>query len=277
MRVVVAAESLGVQYGGFWGRSPVWAVRGVSFSLAPGETLAVVGESGSGKTTLLRALLGLVSTSEGSASFDGVSYSSMTDAEKLAARRRCGYAPQDPYASLPPTLTVFGAVVEPWNIVKGKGSKGSKGSKEGDGADRARALLAEMKLPEALWGARVRYALSGGQRQRVALARALVLEPELLLCDEPTAMQDASTRGEVLDVLKRRVAAGAAMIIVTHDLLLARRAAARTMVMKNGSVVESGESEEVFERPKHEYTRALLAALPRIASQPLHHERHPML
>jgi peptide/nickel transport system ATP-binding protein len=97
------------------------------------------------------------------------------------------------------------------------------------------------------------------------VARALILDPELLLCDEPTAMQDVSTRGEVLEVLNRRVRAGLSMILVTHDLLLARYAAARAMVLHKGEVVEAGDSAELLERPSHAYTRALLAALPRMA------------
>jgi peptide/nickel transport system ATP-binding protein len=182
----------------------------------------------------------------------------MTDEEKLAARRRCGYVIQDPYGALPPTLTVLGAVLEPWDIVHG-----GKGARE-EGVSKAKELLSELKFPEGLWGARVRYSLSGGQRQRVAVARALILSPELLLCDEPTAMQDVSTRAEVLEVLMRRVEAGMSMILVTHDLLLARRAARRAIVLYKGRVVESGGTGELLERPSHSYTKALLAALPRL-------------
>jgi peptide/nickel transport system ATP-binding protein len=156
---------------------------------------------------------------------------------------------------------VLGAVLEPWNIVYGVHDK----SRRAEGLAKAKELLAELRLSEELWNARVRYSLSGGQRQRVAVARALILEPELLLCDEPTAMQDVSTRGEVLEVLSRRVLhSGLSMILVTHDLLLARRAAARAMVLYKGEIVEAGRSAELLERPAHAYTRALLAALPRL-------------
>jgi peptide/nickel transport system ATP-binding protein len=242
----------------------VWALKSLSFSLANGEgskgtTLSVVGESGSGKTTLLRALLGLVPPTTGDVELWGNSVRAMTDEQRLAARRRCGYVPQDPYSSLPPTLTVLSAVLEPWSVVRGR--RGGEGEK---GLAKAKELLAELKLPEELWNARVRYSLSGGQRQRVAVARALILEPELLLCDEPTAMQDVSTRGEVLEVLSRRVAAGMSMILVTHDLLLARYASTRGVVLYKGEIVESGDTAELLERPSHSYTRALLAALPRL-------------
>jgi peptide/nickel transport system ATP-binding protein len=154
-------------------------------------------------------------------------------------------------------MTVMGAVTEPWNIVHP-----GAGERE-EGARRARELLAELRLPEALWNERVRYSLSGGQRQRVAIARALILAPELLLCDEPTAMQDVSTRGEVLEVLLKRVASGMSMVMVTHDLLLARRAAKRGIVLRGGEAVESGDTASLLEKPSHEYTKALVAALPK--------------
>jgi peptide/nickel transport system ATP-binding protein len=183
----------------------------------------------------------------------------MTDEERLTVRRRCGYVSQDPYGSLPPTLTVLGAVLEPWSVVHDRRAREA-------GLVKAKALLTELKLPEELWEARVRYFLSGGQRQRVAVARALILEPELLLCDEPTAMQDVSTRGEVLEVLRRRVAEGMSMILVTHDLLLARYASAQGLVLYKGEVVESGRTAELLEHPSHHYTRSLLAALPKLGT-----------
>ena len=233
----------------------VRALDGVSLEVGAGESFAVVGESGSGKTTLLRALLGLVPLAGGSVRLWGVDWAERDGAGRLEARRRCGYVFQDPQASLPPTLTVLGAVTEPWNIVHP--------GRRPEGLARARALLGELKVPESSWGARVRYGLSGGQRQRVALARALVLGPELLLCDEPTAMQDVSTRGEVLDVLLRRVREGMAMVLVTHDLRLARHAAARAVVLKDGVALETGPAETLLSAPSHPYTRALIDALPK--------------
>ena len=264
---LLKADGLGVHFKGryrlFKGRSEgTWALKSLSFVMegatSKGATLSIVGESGSGKTTLLRSLLGLVQPTAGTVELWGRDFTAMSEGERLAARRRCGYVPQDPYGSLPPTLTVLEAVLEPWRVVKGSGSARTEGTA------KAKELLAELKLPEELWGARVRYSLSGGQRQRVAVARALILEPELLLCDEPTAMQDVSTRGEVLDVLSRRIGAGMSMILVTHDLLLARHAAELGMVLRGGEIVESGRTAEFLENPSHEYTRALLAALPRL-------------
>jgi peptide/nickel transport system ATP-binding protein len=259
---IPSVENLRVYYEGrrglFGRKDGVWALKGVSLThTEPINRLSVVGESGSGKTTLLRALLGLVKPASGVVSLFGKSWEDMTNAEKLSARRMCGYIPQDPYGALPPTLTVLGAVVEPWNIVHGRGARA-------EGTRRAKELLTELKLPEELWGERPRYSLSGGQRQRVAVARALILEPGLLLADEPTAMQDVSTRAEVLEVLNRRVRSGMSIILVTHDLLLAGRAADRIAVLYKGEIVEKGESQAVLANPRHEYTRALLVALPRL-------------
>ena len=272
MTTLLKADGLGVHFKGryrlFKGSSEgTWALKSLSFAMdgttpegatPKGATLSIVGESGSGKTTLLRALLGLVQPTAGIVELWGRDFAAMSGGERLTARRRCGYVPQDPYGSLPPTLTVLEAVLEPWRVVKGTGSA------RAEGTAKAKELLAELKLPEGLWGARVRYSLSGGQRQRVAVARALILEPDLLLCDEPTAMQDVSTRGEVLEVLNRRIAAGMSMILVTHDLLLARYAAERGMVLRRGEIVESGRTADFLENPSHDYTRALLAALPRL-------------
>ena len=264
---LLKVNGLGVHFKGryhvFKGRgNGTWALKSLSFALEgatpEGATLSIVGESGSGKTTLLRALLGLIRPTAGKVELWGRDLEAMSDAERLTTRRRCGYVPQDPYGSLPPSLTVLEAVLEPWRVVKGAVDA------RAEGTTRAKELLSELMLPEKLWGARVRYSLSGGQRQRVAVARALILEPDLLLCDEPTAMQDVSTRGDVLEVLNRRIKAGMSMILVTHDLLLARYATERGMVLRCGEVVESGKIRELLEKPSHDYTRALLAALPRL-------------
>ena len=259
---VLEVKNLSLRFRGRYrflkGRAPsVKALDSASFSLTSGDTLAVIGESGSGKTSLLRAIMGLLPPHEGDIELWGKSVRSMSAAERSEIRRRCGYVLQDPYSSLPPTMSVMEAVMEPWNIVHGR-------VKREEGLNRARSLLSEMKLPEDLWAARVRYSLSGGQRQRVAIARALILGPELLLCDEPTAMQDISTRGEVIAVLQRRVDAGMALMLVTHDLFLARRAARRGIVLNKGIIVDSGDTEGLLRSPSHEYTRELVAALPRI-------------
>lgn len=232
------------------------ALDSLSFSLERGETLSIVGESGSGKSTLLRAMMALLPHVAGEALLFGKNTAGLSMKELNNLRRRCGYVPQDPYGALPPGLSVLEAVIEPSIIAQRSWSKGCR-------IERAKKLLLEVGLRDERIAASRAVGLSGGQRQRVELARALMLEPELLLCDEPTSMQDASTRGELIELLKGRVEAGMSMIFVTHDLLLASRAARKILVLKEGRLCESGNASEVFSAPKHEYTKALLEALPR--------------
>jgi peptide/nickel transport system ATP-binding protein len=233
------------------------AVNDLSFSLDAGRSLAVVGESGSGKTTLLRALLGLVALQSGSVSLFGAEIGSLAPRELGNIRRMCGYVPQDPYGAIPPGLSALNAVTEPALISRTALAKDEIRS-------RAVSLLAELGLEgERILNSRA-VALSGGQRQRVEIARALMLQPKLLLCDEPTSMQDASTRGEIVQLLKRRVAAGMSMIFVTHDMTLAGRAAEFIIVMKDGKLCEEGITQKVIKNPSHPYTIALMDAVPKI-------------
>ena len=185
------------------------AVDDISFYLDKGKSLAIAGESGSGKTTLLRALLGLVSLKTGSVSLFGAEIADLRSRELGMVRRMCGYVPQDPYGAIPPGLSALNAVMEPAVIACSHISKDEM-------RERAIKLLAELGLEgERILNSRA-VGLSGGQRQRVELARALMLGPELMLCDEPTSMQDASTRGEIIQVLGKRVTAGMSLIFVTH-------------------------------------------------------------
>jgi ABC-type glutathione transport system ATPase component len=240
----------------FGNKDEVKAVHKVSLSLQKGDTLSIVGESGSGKTTLIRSILGLVRPSSGYTELFGNNINIIPDIKKMELRRCCGYVPQDPYGSLPPTLTVLQAVTEPWMIVK-------RGTYK-EGEERAKSLLEELKIGSEFWGRRVKYFLSGGQKQRICIARALILEPELLLCDEPTAMQDVSTRGEILSVLESRVEKGMSMVFVTHDLHLARYASEQCVVLWHGEIVESLKSAEIMSSASHLYTKSLIDALPQI-------------
>ncbi|MCL2767962.1 MAG: ABC transporter ATP-binding protein [Synergistaceae bacterium] len=253
---VFETKGLCVNYGK---NEEIKAVNKVSISMKKGGTLSIVGESGSGKTTLIRSILGLVHPSEGDTELFGNKINKAPDMKKIELRRRCGYVPQDPYGSLPPTLTVLQAVTEPWMIVR-------KGAHK-EGEERAKALLEELKIGSELWNNRVKYSLSGGQRQRVCIARALILEPELLLCDEPTAMQDVSTRGEILSVLKNRVEKGMSMVFVTHDLHLARYASDKCVVLWRGEIVESLKSADIMKNASHQYTKSLIGALPEIKNE----------
>lgn len=231
------------------------AVNDVSLSLCPGETLAVVGGSGSGKTTLLRALLGLVRPDAGNVALYGKDLSKLGKDGLAEVRQRCGYVQQDPYGAIPPGLTALEAVCEPAHIA-------GVGSGREEIRERAVRLLAELGLKgERILSSRAA-GLSGGQRQRVQIARALMLSPGILFCDEPTSMQDASTRGEVIEVLAKHVAEGTAMIFVTHDLVLAGKAAKMIMVMKEGLLCEEGPSDKILNAPEDPYTKKLIDSVP---------------
>jgi ABC-type glutathione transport system ATPase component len=231
------------------------AVKDISISLLPGETLAVVGGSGSGKTTLLRALAGLIKPQKGCVALFGKDISLLSSDELAKLRQKCGYVQQDPYGAIPPGLTALDAVIEP-ALIAGL-DMGRDGIRK-----RAEELLESLGLTDERILRSRAVALSGGQRQRVQIARALMLSPKILLCDEPTSMQDASTRGEVIDILAKYVASGTAMIFVTHDLLLAGRAAERIMVMKEGLLCEEGASEKILNTPDDPYTVKLISSVP---------------
>lgn len=233
------------------------ALDDFDMKLERGGTLSIVGESGSGKSTLLRAILALVAPTSGSVLLFGRDMSSAPPDELNSLRRRCGYVPQDPYGALPPGLSAIDAVMEPEIIAGIKRPREERRAK-------AEALLSEFGLRgERILSSRA-VSLSGGQRQRVELARALMLEPELLLCDEPTSMQDASTRGDIVEALDRRAERGMSLLFVTHDIMLASRAAQRILVLKDGRLCEEGKSSEILSSPRHPYTKALLDALPRL-------------
>jgi len=259
-RDALSVSDLSVSFAASSGeRTPRPALSNVSLRVERGETLAIVGESGSGKTTLLRVALGLQREGvSGAISLLGRDLAASDGETLIGLRRRCGYVCQDPYGGLPPTLSAIDAAAEPWTVVHGHGSLR-------EARERAAAILASLGLEgDALLRSRVRLHLSGGQRQRVAVARALILAPELLLCDEPTSMQDASTRMDVVNVLLRAVKDGAAMVFVTHDLALASRVADRVVVLYRGRIVETGNAREVLASPRAEYTKLLVGALPRL-------------
>lgn len=234
------------------------ALCGISLEVAPGDCLALIGESGSGKTTALRAGLALVSLAGGSAVLFGENLVEASTTLRISLRKRCGYIPQDPFGCLPPSLTALEAVAEPPLLAGPR-----RGRKEI--LEKARGLLSECGLGEKrIAESKVSTSLSGGQRQRVSIARALSAEPELILADEPTSMQDASNRGKILEILLKRVRRGAAMVLTTHDLYLAAAAADRGIVLYRGHVVEEGPAEMLLEKGLHPYTRALAEALPRL-------------
>jgi len=235
-------------------RGVVHAVSGVSLRVAPAEVVALVGESGCGKTTVGRLAVALEGPTRGSVRFEGRDLASLRGEPRREARRRLQMMFQDPYSSLDPRMQVGTILREPL-VIQGIGSRAER-------EQRIRRILDEVGLPVAALD-RYPHELSGGQRQRVGLARALVLEPSLIVADEPVSALDVSVQAQVLNLLADLQARyRLAMVFVTHDLAVARFVADRVGVMYLGKLVELGPAEEVFERPAHPYTQALLDAVP---------------
>jgi peptide/nickel transport system ATP-binding protein len=263
---LLEVEDLAVQYPvargivGTAARKPkqvVRAVDGVSFSLERGELLALVGESGCGKTTTAQTVLRLVEPVRGRIAFEGSEITTLGQRELRPLRRRMQIVYQDPYESLDPRLTVRAAVEEPLRIHRAGGSKAERDARVRDALQRV-----ELTPPE-LFLDRYPHELSGGQRQRVAIAAAIVLDPDLLVADEPVSMLDVSVRAGVLSLLDRLREGGLGVLMITHDLSTAARFADRIAVMYLGRIVEEGPAAEVVGNPQHPYTKALLSVVPR--------------
>lgn len=229
------------------------ALDGISFQIAPGETLALVGESGCGKSTLASALLGLVSFDAGTITIDGDAVTAGSKVMTMPPRRDIGVVFQNPQSSLDPKMKVRSIIGEPLNTVGMRGDAVTR---------RAGELLSQVGLgPEYLH--RYPHQLSGGQMQRVAIARALALEPRMLILDEPTAALDVSVQAQILTLLKALQArSNVSYLFITHDLGVVDYLAHRVAVMYLGRIVESGPVADVFANPRHPYTQALLDAVP---------------
>ncbi|MCG5487110.1 MAG: ABC transporter ATP-binding protein [Sinorhizobium meliloti] len=229
------------------------ALKGISFDLMPGETMAVVGESGSGKSTLARALLRLDEPDSGTALWKGRDLFALSPAELYKLRRDLQMVFQDPTQSLNPRMTVYQLISEAWVIHPDILPKAKW-------RERVAELLVQVGL-SAEHMSRYPHQFSGGQRQRIAIARALALEPQLIICDEAVSALDVSVQAQVIELLDRlRREMGIAFIFIAHDLPVVRDFADYVMVMQQGEVVELGTVREVFDTPRQAYTRALLAA-----------------
>ncbi|WP_049857178.1 ABC transporter ATP-binding protein [Trabulsiella odontotermitis] len=229
---------------------PVQAVENVSFTLNAGETWALVGESGSGKSTTGRLVLGLTSASAGEITFEGRSLAGLNAAGWRCVRRDMQMIFQDPLSSLDPKRTIGYSLEEPL-IIHGAGNR--------------KAQVAEMLEQVGLRpqdAARYPHEFSGGQRQRIGIARALILKPKLIVCDEPVSALDVSIQSQILNLLMRlQRDHGLAYLFISHDLNVVRHIADRVGVMYRGSLVEQGETAQIFAAPRHDYTRYLLNAI----------------
>jgi peptide/nickel transport system ATP-binding protein len=257
-KTVIEAQGLDVTFKGrqrFFSRGRgVAAVQGAHLSVREGEVVALVGGSGSGKTTLGRALLRLVDPSAGQVLFDGADVTALRGAALLPFRLACQIVFQDPYSSLDPRMTIGAVVAESLRF---------SSDTMAERAHRVDAALDEVGL--AGLGRRFPHELSGGQRQRVAIARALVRRPRFIVADEPVSALDMTIQKQVLTLIRNlQQSHGFACLFVSHDLAAVEEIADRVVVMQAGRIIEEGSRDAVFDQPQQPYTRALLAAAPRL-------------
>lgn len=239
------------------GRREVHAVQGVSFGVVEGESVGIAGESGSGKSTLARLILRLEAPTAGQVRFDGRDLRSVPDTGRAGFRREMQAVFQDANGALSPRMHVRDIVAEPLLL-----------QEPGAGAaavdERVACVLAQVGLPAHVVR-RFPHELSGGQKQRVAIARALIVNPRMLILDEPVSALDVSVRSQVLNLLlELQERYGLTYLMIAHDLAVLRHVTERLLVMYRGRVVEQGGTEDVLHRPQHPYTRQLVSAVPRV-------------
>ena len=254
---LVRCEALSKRYGGtglLSRRHAVDAVADVSLDVAPGETLGIVGESGSGKSTLLRLILRLLRPTSGQIWFEDRDIATLSRRPLREMRRRVQCVFQDPTSSFNPRQSIGAALRTPLEV-HDIGTRRDRDSRVGE------AL--ELVGLNAGFASRYPHQLSGGQRQRAAIARAIILRPALVLADEPTSALDVSVQAQILNLFKQtKRELGLTYIFVSHDLGVIRYISDRVAVMYLGRIVETGSAAEVFTAPRHDYTKALLAAVP---------------
>ncbi len=253
---IVAVRDLNKSFALPSGGAVVNAVNGISFDVAPGETLGLVGESGSGKSTTGRMLVGLVPASAGEIRLFGETITGAAGARGLrAVRRRLQFVFQDPFASLDPRMRVADIIAEPIDIAGGLTRR--------DRAGRVDELLEMVGLPRSC-AERFPHEFSGGQRQRIGIARALALQPDFIVCDEPVSALDVSMQAQIVNLLlDLQDRLGLSYLFIAHDLAVVCTISRRVAVMYAGTIVEIAPKAELFTRPLHPYTRALLDAVPR--------------
>ncbi|HEY6954640.1 MAG TPA: ABC transporter ATP-binding protein, partial [Flavisolibacter sp.] len=260
--VLLKVENLTVRFPGktnLLGKPKTWftAVNNASFEIFKGETLGLVGESGCGKTTLGRTLLRLIEPSSGSIVYNQSDITQLPRPELKALRKDIQLIFQDPYSSLNPRLTIGDAIAEPMSI---RGIESTTKARKKRVAD----LLEQVSLSPSMMN-RYPHEFSGGQRQRIVIARALSLHPGFIVCDESVSALDVSVQAQVLNLLNElKKELGLTMLFISHDLSVVRYMCDRIMVMNKGQIIESGPAEQVYYRPKNEYTKQLIEAIPKI-------------
>jgi peptide/nickel transport system ATP-binding protein/oligopeptide transport system ATP-binding protein len=259
MENLLEAKNLSKEYfktTGFFSRSrtSIKALDNISVSIKKGITLAVVGESGSGKSTLAKSLIRLIELDKGSITFKNRNMRAINGSDLKKARKNIQMIFQDPYASLNPRMRIIKIMEEPLQI-----------HHIGNSATQYTKILSMIKrvglLEEDL--SKYPHQFSGGQRQRIGIARALILEPELVICDEPVSALDVSVQAQIVQLLKSlQKEFGLTYLFITHDLRIVRHIADEVIVMKNGKLIEQGKTDIIFRKPKNKYTKELLASIP---------------
>lgn len=236
------------------GDEPVRAVDGVSLHLDHGETLGLVGESGSGKSTIGNAILGLVRATGGQILFEDADITHANARQRRGLSRHIQVIFQDPYSSLNPSRDIGHTLAEPLRVVQHVNRS--------DAAERVTTVLSQVGMPPDT-AERYPAEFSGGQRQRIAVARALVMQPKLIVCDEPTSALDLSIQAQILNLLlDLQEQLGLTYLFISHDIDVVRHISHRAAVLYKGHVVEHGPARQVTDHPTHDYTQALIDAIP---------------